>query len=60
MGDLDEIDDTVKLGLEFIFAEKIQDVLDAALVRKPNPEDITYEIVKSLFAGQVKRQCRNR
>lgn len=46
MGDLDEIDDTVKLGLEFIFAEKIQDVLDAALVRKPNPEDITYEIVK--------------
>lgn len=31
-GDLDEIDDTVKLGLEFVFAEKISDVLDVALV----------------------------
>lgn len=30
-GDLDEIDDTVKLGLEFVFAERISDVLDAAL-----------------------------
>lgn len=46
MGDLDEIDDTVKLGLEFVFAEKIQDVLDVALVKKPDPEDIPYEIVK--------------
>ncbi|MDO4944640.1 MAG: endopeptidase La [Ruminococcus sp.] len=30
-GDLDEIDDTVKLGLEFVFAERISDVLDTAL-----------------------------
>lgn len=34
MGDLDEIDETVKNGLEFIFAERIADVLDAALVKK--------------------------
>lgn len=46
MGDLDEIDDTVKLGLEFVFVEKIQDVLDVALVKKTDPEDIPYEIVK--------------
>lgn len=32
IGDMDEIDDTVKLNLEFVFAEKIKDVLDAALV----------------------------
>lgn len=31
-GDMDEIDDTVKLGLEFVFAERISDVLDTALV----------------------------
>lgn len=43
MGDLDEIDETVKLGLEFVFAEKIQDVLDVALVKKP---DVPYELVK--------------
>ncbi|MCM1523237.1 MAG: endopeptidase La [Ruminococcus sp.] len=35
--DLDEVDDTVKSGLEFVFAEKITDVLDAALDGKPVP-----------------------
>ena len=33
-GDLDEIDDTVKSGMEFIFAEEIGQVLDTALVFK--------------------------
>lgn len=46
MGDLDEIDDTVKLGLEFVFAETIQDVLDVALVSKPEKDSVPYEIVK--------------
>ena len=34
--DLDEVDDTVKDGLEFVFAEKITDVLEAALVPENN------------------------
>lgn len=49
IGDLDEIDDTVKLGLEFVFAETIQDVLNVALVSKSEKnekEGIPYEIVK--------------
>lgn len=33
-GDMEEIDDTVKSGMEFIFAENISEVLDAALVKK--------------------------
>lgn len=33
-GDLDEIDDTVKLGLEFVFAKRISDVLNTALVKE--------------------------
>jgi len=32
MPDLEEVDEKVKEGLEFVFAEKISDVLDAALV----------------------------
>ncbi len=32
-GDLDDVDEAVKSGLDFVFAEKITDVLDAALVR---------------------------
>lgn len=31
-GDLDDVDDTVKLCCEFVFAKTIQDVLDVALV----------------------------
>lgn len=34
-GDLDEVDDAVKSGLDFVFAEKITDVLDAALADRP-------------------------
>ena len=47
-GDLDEIDEVVKLGLEFVFAENIEDVLETALVKsagKPKA-DIPYELVK--------------
>ncbi|MGN1089382.1 MAG: endopeptidase La [Huintestinicola sp.] len=32
-GDLDEVDEAVKSGMEFVFADKITDVLDKALVR---------------------------
>ncbi len=39
-GDLDEIDDVVKEGLEFVFASKISDVLKVALVAKPEAEVI--------------------
>ncbi|MBR1392381.1 MAG: endopeptidase La [Ruminococcus sp.] len=47
-GDLDEIDDTVKLGLEFVFAETIEDVLETALAQAPKKPraDIPYELVK--------------
>lgn len=38
-GDMDEIDEAVKLGLEFIFAERISDVLDNALVHDNNGKD---------------------
>ena len=34
-GDLDDVDDVVKSGISFVFAEKITDVLDAALTEKP-------------------------
>ena len=30
--DLDEVDDAVKLGVEFVFAKTIEDVLDTALI----------------------------
>ena len=36
-GDLDDVDDTVKLCCEFVFAKTIQDVLDVALV--PNSKN---------------------
>ena len=48
-GDLDEIDETVKLGLEFIFAETITDVFEAAFVKPPaarKGDQIPYELVK--------------
>ena len=36
-GDLDDVDDTVKLCCEFVFAKTIQDVLDVALI--PNSKN---------------------
>ncbi len=35
--DLDDVDDTVKLCCEFVFAKTIQDVLDVALI--PNSKN---------------------
>ncbi|MCI7767932.1 MAG: endopeptidase La [Oscillospiraceae bacterium] len=35
-GDLDEVDKAVKENMEFIFADRITDVLDAALAKKPD------------------------
>lgn len=45
MPDLDDIDDTVKMNLEFVFAEKIQDVLDAALVPNEDNNHFSVEFV---------------
>ncbi len=46
-GDMDEIDEVVKLGLEFVFAETISDVLDTALVKpEKHRADVPYELVK--------------
>lgn len=47
-GDLDEVDEAVKLGLEFVFAEDISQVLDTALVHKAKKvkNDLPYEVVK--------------
>lgn len=43
-GDLDEIDDSVKMGLEFVFAKKIQDVLDVALISS-DKENIPLQLI---------------
>ena len=45
IGDMDEIDDTVKLNLEFVFAEKIKDVLDAALVYPCNENVVNMGMI---------------
>ncbi|MBR6101383.1 MAG: endopeptidase La [Ruminococcus sp.] len=47
-GDLDDVDDTVKLAMNFVFAETIQDVLDAALVtpKGRRKSDMPFELVK--------------
>ncbi|MCD7730783.1 MAG: endopeptidase La [Oscillospiraceae bacterium] len=36
-GDLEEVDDVVKNGIEFVFAETLSDVLNVALAGKPKP-----------------------
>ena len=54
-GDLDEIDETVKLGLEFVCAETISDVLDTALVRhEKRRADIPFVPVKKNVHGTKK------
>ncbi|MGN1113500.1 MAG: endopeptidase La [Oscillospiraceae bacterium] len=48
MGDLDEVDDEVKLNVEFVFAETLQDVLDTALVQRKkslNESDVPLELL---------------
>lgn len=54
-GDLDEIDDTVKLGLEFVFAETVDEVLETALV-KPDKRrtDVPFRPVKKTVRGSKK------
>ena len=42
-GDLDEVDEAVKIGLEFVFAKHIEDVLDVALVK--DKENIPLQLV---------------
>ncbi|MBR1765073.1 MAG: endopeptidase La [Ruminococcus sp.] len=57
-GDLDEIDDTVKLGLEFVFAETITDVFDTALIMPAarKNEQVPYELVKKPIRKTRKAQ----
>lgn len=45
-GDLDEVDETVKMSVDFVFAKRIQDVLDVALVNKKKSEDVPVELLK--------------
>lgn len=42
--DLDEIDETVKSGVEFVFADKISDVLNVALVKNDSKPPFNTEI----------------
>ncbi|MBR6045271.1 MAG: endopeptidase La [Ruminococcus sp.] len=46
-GDLDEVDDAVKLALNFVFADTIGDVLDTALVRPhgKHKAEVPFELV---------------
>ncbi len=43
MGDLDEVDENVKLGLEFVFAKNIEDVLESAL-KKPQKKSAAKDL----------------
>ncbi len=44
-GDLDEVEDIVKMNVEFIFAKTIDDVLNAALVKEKNAHKMTLELM---------------
>lgn len=44
-GDLDEVEDIVKMNVEFIFAKTIDDVLDAALVEEKSKRRLSLELV---------------
>lgn len=52
-GDLDEVDDAVKMGLEFVFAKTIKDVLDVALVQNDN-ESVPLELLNAQNGGRKK------
>lgn len=45
-GDLDEVDEVVKMGVEFVFAKHIEDVLDVALVKEKKPAPVPLELLK--------------
>lgn len=58
IGDLDEIDETVKNGLEFVFAERISDVLDTALVKKEKKKSPkTPKPLKTEGARKIKKNA---
>ena len=57
-GDLDEIDDTVKNGLEFVFAREIDDVLKTALVTPPENEvmpEMMPEVIPTKRRGRARK-----
>lgn len=59
-GDLDEVDDVVKLSFNIILADTIDDVLAAALVRPAgkHKNDMPYELVKKPIKSARKRSGR--
>jgi ATP-dependent Lon protease len=44
-GDLDEVEDIVKMNVEFIFAKTVDDVLDTALVKEKNTHKMNLELM---------------
>ncbi|MGN0666685.1 MAG: endopeptidase La [Huintestinicola sp.] len=55
-GDLDDVDDAVKNGVEFVLAEKITDVLDTALVKqKPKKQGNHGKVMKSHASEEENR-----
>ena len=51
-GDLDEVDEAVKLGVEFVFAKHIEDVLSVALISKS--KEIPAQLLGSKKVGRRK------
>jgi ATP-dependent Lon protease len=50
-GDLSEIDETVKTGLHFICAEKIEDVLNAALDNNASDNESNSELIGTIMTA---------
>ena len=44
-GDLDEVEDIVKMNVEFVYAKKIDDVLDVALVKEKSGHKMNLELM---------------
>ncbi len=59
-GDLDEVDDAVKSGINFVFAEKITDVLDAALTSKPEKREFTAHPIGTDDENRIPIHSHNR
>lgn len=63
--DLEEVDDVVKNALEFVFAEKIQDVLDIALIEPSLPPiteeklDLAFLSVKKELGSTPTAKCKS-
>ena len=56
-GDLDEVDDAVKLAVEFVFAKKIEDVLEVALVKDENSDE--NKTVGKTKSKKIKAEAAN-